>query len=76
MASADYGMGYTGAIVSQAVSCHLPFIILSDMKKLHYFFHVHCNIWLDDMTRIAGRAIYPENIGGQAWFGKITDTLG
>ncbi len=27
------------------------------------------------MNLIADRDIYPELIGGQAWFGKITDTL-
>jgi hypothetical protein len=76
MAASDYGMAYTGAIVGQAVALHLPCMIMHNMKRLDQFFHYHYNLWWDNMTLTAGRDIYPELIGGQAWFGKITDTLG
>ena len=76
MAASDYGMAYSGAIIGQAVACHLPCMILLNMKKVNQFFHTHFNLWWDDMILTAGRDIYPEIIGGQAWYGKITDTLG
>ena len=34
------------------------------------------NRWLNNMNIIADNNIYPELIGGEAWWGKICDSLG
>jgi hypothetical protein len=62
-------------MVGQAIACHLPTIILADMKKNHHFYHHSSNRWFNEMILIADSDIYPELIGNQAWYGKICDTL-
>lgn len=56
--------------------CHLPTMILFDMKRRHHLWqHLH-NRWWNRMLLIADKDIYPELIGSQVWHGKICDTLG
>lgn len=33
------------------------------------------NRWCTDMNLIADNNVYPELIGGEAWYGKVADTL-
>ena len=76
MASSDFGISYDGQIVGQAVACHLPTMVLFNMRKHHQWYHDSFNRWVNDMNLVADNNIYPELIGGEAWYGKITDTLG
>ncbi len=72
----DYGIICDGDLVGQAVVAQLPTIILIEMKKHHHFYHHLFNRWWSSMLVLADKDIYPELIGGQAWFGKIADSLG
>lgn len=76
MAASDIGVAYDGQIVGMAAACHLPMMILLDMRMHHQWYHDLYNRWFNNMVTIADKDIYPELIGGQAWFGKICDTLG
>ena len=76
MAASDFGISYDGQLVGQAVACHLPTMILLDMRMHHQWYHDLFNRWANNMNLIADKDIYPELIGGEAWFGKICDTLG
>jgi hypothetical protein len=42
----------------------------------HQWYNDLFNRWWNDMNIIADKNVYPELIGGEAWFGKIADTLG
>jgi lipid A disaccharide synthetase len=75
MAASDLGVMYDGQMVGQAAACHLPTMILSDMRMNQIYYHTLMNRWLSNMNLIADKDIFPELLGGQAWFGKITDTL-
>jgi lipid A disaccharide synthetase len=48
---------------------------LINMRMHHHWYHDLFNRWWNDMNIIADNNIYPELIGGEAWFGKIADTL-
>ena len=63
-------------MVGSAAVCQLPTMILIDMKKNEQFYHNTFNRWWNSMTVLADNDIYPELIGGEAWYGKICDTLG
>ena len=76
MASSDFGLIYDGQMVSTAAACHLPTMILLKMRMYHQFYHDLYNRWANEMVIIANNNIYPEFIGGEAWWGKICDTLG
>lgn len=71
MAASDIGMMYDGQMVGSAAACHLPTMILLDMRMHHQWYHDLFNRWWNSMVTIADKDIYPEYIGGQAWFGKI-----
>ncbi len=75
MAASDYGISYDGQMVSQAVACHLPTLVLLNMRMNQQYYHDWFNRWANNMNLIADKDIYPELIGGQAWFGKVTDSL-
>jgi len=49
---------------------------LFKMRMHHQWYHDLVNRWWNDMNIIADNNIYPEMIGGEAWFGKVADTLG
>jgi hypothetical protein len=75
MAAADMGFVYDGQMVGSAAVCHLPISVLIDMRKHHQYFHDLYNRWWNSMNILADNNIYKELIGGEVWFGKITDTL-
>jgi hypothetical protein len=51
-------------------------MILVKMRMHHQWFSDLYNQWWNQMNILADNAIYPELIGGEAWYGKICDTLG
>lgn len=71
MAASDLGIVYDGQLIGSAAACHLPTMILLDMRMHHQWYHDLFNRWWNSMVTIADKDIYPELIGGQAWFGKI-----
>lgn len=76
MSASDLGILYDGQLIGSAAACHLPTMILLEMRMHHQWYHDLFNRWWSSMATIADKDIYPELIGGQAWFGKICDTLG
>ena len=76
MCASDLGIIYDGQMVSSAAACHLPTMDLIKMRMHHHWYHDLFNRWWNDMNIIADNGVYPELIGGEAWFGKIADTLG
>lgn len=76
MCGADVGVIYDGQMVGSAAALHLPTMVLYNMKKHHQFIHHQTNRWWNTMNVIADCDIYPELVGGEAWFGKIAETLG
>lgn len=76
MCASDVGIIHDGQMVSSAAACHLPTMNVFDMRMHHQWYHDLFNRWWNDMNIIADRNVYPELIGGEAWFGKIADTLG
>ena len=76
MAASDFGVSFDGMMVSEAAACQLPVMVLLNMRMHHQWYHDLFNRWANNMNLIADRDIYPELIGGQAWFGKICDSLG
>lgn len=50
-------------------------MILVKMRMHHQWFSDLYNQWWNNMNIIADNNIYPELIGGEAWYGKICDTL-
>lgn len=75
MCAADMGIIYDGQMVSSAAACHLPTMNLLKMRMHHQWYHDLVNRWWNDMNIIADNNVYPEIIGGEAWYGKIADTL-
>lgn len=75
MCASDLGIIYDGQMVSPAAACHLPTMDLIKMRMHHQWYHDLFNRWWNDMNIIADNNVYPELIGGEAWFGKIGDTL-
>lgn len=75
MCASDMGIIYDGQMISSAAACHLPTMNLLKMRMHHQWYHDLINRWANDMNIIADRNIYPEVIGGEAWYGKIADTL-
>ena len=49
-------------------------ILINMRMNQQYYFDIY-NRWTNNMNIIADKDIYPELIGGQAWFGKIADSL-
>jgi len=76
MCAADMGIIHDGQMISSAAACHLPTMNLFKMRMHHQWYHDLVNRWWNDMNIIADNNIYPEMIGGEAWFGKVADTLG
>lgn len=75
MAASDLGLIYDGQMVSSAAACHLPTMILINMRMHHQWYNDLFNRWWNNMNIIADNNIYPELIGGEVWFGRITDQL-
>ena len=76
MCASDYGIIHDGQMVSSAAACHLPTMNLFNMRMHHQYYNNMFNRWWSDINIIADKDVYPEVIGGEAWFGKIADTLG
>ena len=76
MCASDYGIIHDGQMVSSAAACHLPTMNLFNMRMHHQYYNNMFNKWWSDINIIADKDVYPEVIGGEAWFGKIADTLG
>ena len=62
-------------MVSAAVACHLPTMILINMRMHHQYYHDMSNRFWNDMNLIANKAVYPEMIGGEVWEGRIADQM-
>lgn len=75
MASSDMGIIYDGQLIASAAACHLPTMVLANLRMHHQWFSDLYNRWWTPMNIIADNNIYPELIGGEAWHGKIADTL-
>ena len=75
MCGSDFGIMYDGQMISSAAACHLPTMNLLKMRMHHQWYNELFNRWWNDMNIIADNNVYPELIGGEAWFGKIADTL-
>ena len=75
MAAADMGIVYYGQMIASAAACHLPTMVLANLRMHHQWFSDLYNRWWTPINIIADNNIYPEIIGGEAWFGKIADTL-
>lgn len=75
MAASDFGIVYDGQLVGAAAACHLPTLVLVKMRVHHQWFSDLYNQWWNQMNIIADCNVYPELIGGEAWFGKIADSL-
>jgi lipid A disaccharide synthetase len=76
MAASDMGIIYDGQMIASAAVCHLPTMCLVKMRMHHQWFSDLYNRWWTPLNIIADNNLYPELIGGEAWFGKIADTLG
>jgi len=75
MCASDIGIVYDGQMASSAVACHLPTMNLVKMRMHHQWYHDLFNRWWSDMNIVANKNISPELIGGEAWFGKIADSI-
>lgn len=75
MASSDMGIIYDGQLIGSAAACHLPTMVLANLRMHHQWFSDLYNRWWTPMNIIADNNIYPELIGGEVWHGKIADTL-
>lgn len=75
MAASDFGFVYDGQMVSAANALHLPVNCIINMRMQHQWWHDFYNRWWNDMNLVADNHINPELIGGEAWWGKICDTL-
>ena len=75
MAASDFGFIYDGQMVSSANALHLPVNCLINMRMHQQWWHDFYNRWWNDMNIIADNSLNKELIGGEAWFGKICDTL-
>ena len=75
MAASDHGIVYDGQLVGAATVCHLPVLVLVKMRMHHQWFSDLYNQWWTPLNIIADCNIHPELIGGEAWFGKICDSL-
>lgn len=75
MAASDFGFVYDGQMVSSANALHLPTNCLIQMKMNQQYMHDIYNKWWNDMNIVADNNINKELIGGEAWYGKICDTL-
>jgi lipid A disaccharide synthetase len=75
MCAADQGLIYDGQMVSAAAACHLPILDIINMRMHHQWYNQLFNRFWCDMNIIANNMIIPEIQGGEAWFGKIADSL-
>ena len=75
MAASDFGFVHDGQMVSSANALHLPVNTMFNMRMNHQFYQNFFNRYWNDMNIITDTQVNMELIGGEAWFGKICDTL-
>ena len=75
MAASDFGFIYDGQMVSAANALHLPVNAIINMRMHQQWWNDYYNRWWNDMNIIADNNINKELIGGEAWWGKICETL-
>jgi lipid A disaccharide synthetase len=75
MAASDFGLIYDGQLAGSAAALHLPTMALIKMRKHHQWLSDLYNQWWNQMNIIADNNIHAELIGGEAWYGKIADSL-
>lgn len=75
MAASDFGFIYDGQMVSSANALHLPVNCMINMRMHQQWWNDYYNRWWNDMNIIADNSINKELIGGEAWWGKICETL-
>jgi len=75
MAASDFGFIHDGQMVSSANALNLPVNSMLHMRMHQQFYQNYFNRWWNDMNLIADRDVNAELIGGEAWWGKMCDTL-
>jgi len=75
MAASDFGFVHDGQMVSSANALHLPVNCMFNMRMNHQFYQHFFNRWWNDMNIVADNNVNVELMGGEAWWGKICDTL-
>jgi hypothetical protein len=75
MAASDFGFIYDGQMVQSANALHLPVNCLINMRMNQQFYQNFFNRWWNDMNIICDNQVNMELIGGEAWWGKICDTI-
>ena len=75
MCASNVGISYDGQMASAAAALHLPTMLLIDFRLHEHYYHDLMNRFWNDMNIHANRKVFPEYIGGEAWYGKITDTM-
>lgn len=75
MCASNVGISYEGQMISSAAALHLPTMALVDMRLHEHYWNDFFNRNWCDINIYANRKVYPEYIGGEAWYGKITDTM-
>jgi len=75
MCASDFGLIHDGQMVSSANALHLPVNCMFDMRMNQQFYQNFFNRWWNDMNIVADNHVNVELIGGEAWWGKICDTL-
>ena len=75
MCASDFGFIHDGQMVSSANALHLPVNCMFNMRMNQQFYQNFFNRWWNDMNIVADNHVNVELIGGEAWWGKICDTL-
>jgi len=75
MCASDFGFIHDGQMVSSANALHLPVNCMFDMRMNQQFYQNFFNRWWNDMNILTDNHVNIELIGGEAWWGKICDTL-
>jgi len=75
MCAADQGLITNGQMCSSAAACHLPVKGIFNMEMRHQWYNDLFNRYWIDMNILVNNPAIPELIGGEAWYGKIADSL-
>jgi hypothetical protein len=62
-------------MVSSAAALHLNVVTMQYMKDLNYYWHTWENRWLADINLNADRMAIRELVGGEYWYGLISNVL-
>lgn len=75
MAASDFGFIHDGQMVSSANALNLPVNTMFHMRMHQQFYQNYFNRFWNDMNLVADNTVNAELIGGEAWWGKMTDIL-